>query len=233
MIYLGHKANLSYLNYKNNYKQSLLEGNAAISEQLKQKYYEQRQARNLFYAGAGVFYLASIADALLVYNKNNHSPATATILSTVVPGLGQIYNEKYWKVPVVYGGLSTFYFMVDWNNRGYKRFKKAYALQIDAVSNNTHSEFEELQNGTWVKIRSDEEVKLIKDSYRRYRDLSALGFAFVYILNIVDANVDANLYDWDVSDDLSLRVEPNYNSVNFGASNTTASVFGLSCKITF
>jgi len=233
MLYFGSNANKSYIKYKDEYKQSLSLGNPNASEKLMMKYYEQRQIRNQFYAGATVFYLASVADALLVYNKEKHSPATATILSTIVPGLGQMYNGKYWKVPVVYGGLSTMYFMVDWNNRGYKRFKKAL-LYVTDDDPDTHSEFATMNSdGVLVEQRSEDELRLIQNSYRRYRDLTALGFVFTYVLNIIDANVDANLYDWDVSDDLSLRVEPNLNSINFGAVNNTEPVFGLSCKITF
>lgn len=224
MLYLASDANNSYLKYKKDYKQSLTLGNVAISEFLKQKYTEKKQARNLCYAGAGAFYLASVVDALMVYNKDQHSPAAATIFSTLVPGLGQVYNQKYWKVPVVYGLLSTGYFLVDWNNRGYQRFKKAllYATDDDPA---TIDEF----NGQ----RSSDELRLIKNSYRRYRDLCFLGTTFAYILNIIDANVDANLYDWDVSNDLSLKFEPSLNSINLASENSGQPAFGLSCKITF
>jgi len=187
-------------------------------EFFKERYTKMKHTRNLYYAGVGAFYIASVVDAVLVYNKNSHSPATASILSTLVPGLGQVYNKKYWKVPIVYGGLSTLYFMVDWNNRRYLRFKNAS---------------KQYPNDEFNGVRTRDELNIYRDSYRKNRDVCFLGFIGVYVLNILDANVDANFYDWNVDDNLAFRIEPTIINDNFASINYTQPAFGLSCKFNF
>lgn len=131
-----------------------------------------------------------------------HSPRKATLLSVAVPGLGQAYNKKYWKIPVIYGlaGLMT-YFIVD-NNKQYTIYKTAYSVRLDGDPA-TIDKFE----GTY----RDEDLKTLKDYYRRNRDLSIIALGMTYILNIVDAAVDAHLYYFDVSDDLSMKIQPAVN----------------------
>jgi hypothetical protein len=216
MLYLGLNANQTYKEYKSEYDN--LSDMTWNKEQYKKRYVEMRQTRNLYLAGAGAFYLASVVDALLVYEKDTHSPAKATILSTIVPGMGQVYNKKYWKVPIVYGGLTTFYFMASWNNRGYVRYRNELQTLIDEGSKDTQKK---------------EMYRLYKDSYRRNRDVCILCFSAMYILNILDANVDANLYDWNVDDNLSFRVEPSLINTNLASGLSTPPAIGLSCKFNF
>lgn len=221
MAYQGYQMNSDLKKWQKQYLS--LPADDPNRESFKIKATEYRQSRNLYYAAATAFYIASVSDAVLVYNKSKHSPAAATILSTLVPGMGQAYNGAYWKIPIIYGGLSTFYFMVDWNNRGYNRFKTALFKLIDGDPT-TVDEF----NGT----RSSEELRYYMDSYRRNRDLSALGFAAVYILNIIDANVDGHLHDWNVDDNLSFRVEPSVFNASQNYTQTNPA-FGLTCRVTF
>jgi hypothetical protein len=128
-----------------------------------------------------------------------HSPRKATIYSAILPGLGQAYNKKYWKMPVIYGiaGVLT-YFVVD-NNKEYAHYKKAYKWRLD----NDPSTIDQ-----YVNTYTDEDLRILKNYYRRNRDLSYIGLGLTYMLNIVDAAVDAHLFYFDVSDDLSLRIEP-------------------------
>ena len=217
MLYMGINANKTY--QRNFSVYSNIDPSSINREKYKQRFTQAKQNRNLYLAGAGAFYIASVIDALTVYNKYEHSPATATILSTILPGAGQVYNKKYWKVPAVYGLLGTFYFLVDWNNRGYIRFKRAIRLGPEL------NEF-----GT---LRTMEELKLYRDLYRKNRDLSFVGLIGVYILNIVDANVDGNLYDWNVNDELSFHVEPTIINNNFATIVYTQPAFGLTCKFNF
>lgn len=222
MLYLAVDANKTYHRYKRDYLN--LDPNSTEKEAYEERYTKMKLNRSLYYAGAGAFYVASVVDALLVYNKDKHSPAAATIFSTIVPGMGQVYNKKYWKVPIIYGGLSTMIFIVDWNNRGYQRFKKAVKLVSDD-NPDTVDEFK----GT----RTLSELTLYENSYRRSRDIAFVGLIAVYVLNIIDANVDANLYDWNVNDDLSLRIEPTIVNNNFAFESASTPAFGLSCKINF
>lgn len=216
MLYLGINSNKTYKRYLTEYND--LDPAALSRESYEQRFTKEKRNRNLYFAGAGAFYIASVIDALAVYNKNEHSPATATILSTVLPGAGQVYNKMYWKVPAVYALLGTFYFLVDWNNRGYIRFKRAIRLR---------------PNDEFAGARSEAELKLYRDIYRKNRDVSFLGLIGVYVLNIIDANVDGNLYSWDVSDDLSFRVEPSIINNNFASTPYTQPAFGLTCKFNF
>jgi len=129
--------------------------------------------------------------------KPAHSPTKASIMSAIVPGLGQIYNKKYWKVPVIYAVGGYLGYAVYYNHTQYIRFRNDYKYLTDDDPN-TVDEF----NG---EVPADQ-LKYVKDQYRRQRDLSFMGLAVWYVLNIVDASVDANLYDFDVSDDLSFKL---------------------------
>ncbi len=218
MLYMGIKTNNSYKGYLSDYNNLPSTSSETELNYYKKRYLIERRTRNFYLAGAGAFYIASVIDALLVYNKEQHSPATATILSTVLPGAGQVYNKKTWKVPIIYGGLTTMVFIVDWNNRGYVKMKRA-------IRQYPNDEF----NG----LRTEEELKLYRDIYRKNRDLAFMGLIGVYVLNIIDANVDAHFYDWNVNDDLSFRVEPTVINNNFASTNYSMPAFGLSCTFNF
>lgn len=127
-----------------------------------------------------------------------HSPSKATLLSTFLPGAGQIYNKKYWKVPFVYGGLVAFGIAIKNNSDDYELYREAYVYKIDDDST-TIDNFADL---------SAEIIKSRRDIYRRNRDLSIISLSLVYILQVVDAHVDAHLFTFDVDDNLSLHVAP-------------------------
>ncbi len=216
MLYMGIRTNSTYKSYLSDYNH--LPSTSTELDYYKKRYLIQKRNRNIYLASAGAFYIASVVDALVVYNKNQHSPTTATILSTILPGAGQVYNRKAWKVPVIYGALSTMIFIVDWNNRGYVKMKRA-------IRQYPNDEF----NG----LRTTEELKLYRDIYRKNRDLAFAGLLGVYALNIIDANVDAHFFDWNVSDDLALRIEPTIINNNFATNDYTLPAFGLSCSFNF
>ncbi len=128
-----------------------------------------------------------------------HSPRTATIMSACLPGLGQVYNHKIWKVPIVYAALGTCGYFIANNNSLYLQYKNAY---LDRYNNdpNTVDPYPYL---------SDQQLRDAQDYYRRYRDLNVVLIALAYTLNVIDANVDAHLFSFDVSDDLTLRLSPS------------------------
>ena len=138
-----------------------------------------------------------------------HSPTKAALLSAVFPGLGQIYNKKYWKLPIVYAGIgiSTYFFI--YNQRNYKLYyeglvnysnsRKPYAVLDLPLVNQPYI----MNTG-----RIDEALNFYTDMFRRNRDWSFIFLAGTYVLGIVDAAVDAYLFDYDISDDLSVRLEP-------------------------
>lgn len=185
--------------------------------------------RQQIYAGLAIAtYIYFIGDAAVNYTTNDVSKVKkATTLSTICPGAGQIFNKSYWRVPIVIGGLASTIYTIDWNNRGYKRFKTAYTLCVDYKNNP-----EKYPNGSPDEFRgaySDTFLKNLKDSYRRNRDLCILLTAGVYILQIIDAHVDAHLQDYDISDDLSMNFEPyvDYTAV------ATKPAFGVSLNLKF
>lgn len=150
--------------------------------------------------------------------KPVHSPKKAAIMSACLPGLGQIYNRKYWKVPVIYAGLGTFGYLTYYMHTQYSDFKTAYVFRTDGDSN-TVDDLPEYSEG---------QLKENVDFYRRYRDMNAVIAAAFYALNIIDATVDAHLFTFDVSDNISFRIRPSVNYSFFQRKMTTQ--FGLSLK---
>ena len=128
-------------------------------------------------------------------------PKKAGLYSAILPGSGQVYTKKYWKVPVIYGGLITSAYYINESNDLYQLYKSTYLNRINGM---TTDEFQ----GTY----SDSDLKTLTDHYRRNREVSALLFTLTYVLNIVDASVNAHLFDYDVSEDLSLHIQPVYFS---------------------
>lgn len=128
-----------------------------------------------------------------------HSPVKASIYSAILPGAGQFYNHKYWKIPVIYGAMAGLGYLAKTNNSRYTDFKTAYRYRIDGDSGTTDN---------YTDIYTDNDLKLLRDYYRRNRDLSLIFIGLFYVLNIVDASVDAHLYYFDISDDLSLNLAP-------------------------
>lgn len=139
------------------------------------------------------------------------SPTTAVWRAAIFPGLGQIYNRKYWKLPIVYGGFMALTYAVSWNGKYYREYSVAYR---DLMDNNpeTNSYLNFLRPGvsesTYSKEWLQKTFKRKNDYYRRNRDLSIIGMLGVYLVSILDAYVDAQLYDFDISPDLSFHIEP-------------------------
>lgn len=137
-------------------------------------------------------------NALSPERKRKHSPNKAMIFSAVLPGLGQAYNKKYWKIPIVYAGMGTTLYFFNYNNILHKEYKLAYVYKTDQDPNTID---------LFPHYTADD-VRELSSYYRRYRDLNIILTGLIYTLNIVDAYVDAQLVTFDVSDDLSFRVYP-------------------------
>lgn len=126
----------------------------------------------------------------------------ATIMSAVIPGLGQIYNKKYWKAPIVYAGLAGFGYLLIKNQDSLNKYTVALR---NAASTNTVTQ---ALNKTGYNT---DQLYTLKIQYRKYRDIGIIGCAIFYLVNIIDANVDAHLKTFDVSDNLSMRIKPFNN----------------------
>lgn len=158
-------------------------------------------------------------------------------LALVLPGAGQIYNRKYWKLPIIYGGFVGCAYAMSWNNQMYHDYSQAY-LDIMDDDPNTQSYNQFLHLGAQIDASNIERYKEIfrkrKDRYRRWRDMNMFVMIGVYAFSVIDAYVDASLSEFDISDDLSLRVEPTVINNNQRTRNPLrSSTLGLQCSLTF
>lgn len=154
-------------------------------------------------------------------NFIEHSPKKASILSALLPGAGQVYNKKYWKVPLVYGAIGTsLYFAFD-QKRQFDEFKEAYLFRVDDDATTNDDKY--------TGIYTDQNLLTLIEDRRRNRDLLFVLAGFSYMLNIVDAAVDAHLYYFDVNDDLEASFRPKVLYDPFNQQYTT----GIQLNIKF
>lgn len=171
-----------------------------------------------------------------------HSPHKATFYSAIMPGLGQAYNKKYWKMPIVYAAFGGVIYGIAFNTKYYNRYRRAHRDILLQDPGNTYYLHEDMRPGG---INSEEEMiaflsspsnaqwyetalKNKKQYYKKYRDLSYIGLGLVYVLNLVDASVDAHFKTFDVSNDLSMHFEPTVKPLYGGYSSV-----GLQVRFTF
>ena len=136
-----------------------------------------------------------------------YSPRKAIIRSAILPGWGQIYNKKHWKLPLVYGALGTTTYLFFRNLKQYKEAKEAYILATDNNPNND----EQIQQPYYTVKDQPERIRTFRNQVRQNVDYSVLFFIIFWGLNVADAAVDAHLKTFDVSDDLSLRIKPGFS----------------------
>lgn len=159
---------------------------------------------------------------------------TATWLALVIPGGGQIYNRKYWKLPIVYGGFVGCMYAYNWNGQMYKDYRQAY-LDIMDSDPNTDS-YKDFFRPGYNFDANKEYLKSVfkkrKDRYRRWRDLSIFAAIGVYAISVIDAYVDAQLSSFDIGDDINLTIEPQMTQGEDFLSRDK-NYYGLNCHITF
>jgi len=187
----------------------------------------------------------SAQDTILVSRPSRHTfiaePLRATMLAIALPGAGQIYNRKYWKAPFVYAGFGAILYFIRFNSKEYNIFMKGYQDFTDNIAATNsyvnlitnidpkdydpvlHPKTYDPSTASWIKERMLRQV----DYYKKYRDLSYIGIAAWYLYTILDANVDASLFNFDVSKDLDMKVEPVMLPLSGQAG------VGLSLKLTF
>ena len=164
------------------------------------------------------------------------NPQRAVWLALVIPGGGQIYNRKYWKLPIFYGGFLGCIYALTWNNMMYKDYSQAYLdIMDDDPGTASYNKF--LHLGRVIDDSNVERYKTIfksrKDKYRRWRDMSFFVMLGIYALSVIDAYVDAELSVFDISKDLSLKVEPAVIGNPMIENPIYASSLGVNCKLNF
>ena len=170
------------------------------------------------------------------WNTWRPNPKRALWLALVLPGAGQIYNRKYWKLPIIYGGFMGCIYALTWNNMMYKDYSQAY---LDIMDNDpgTASYNKFLHLGVEINDKNMERYKQLfksrKDKYRRWRDLSFFVMLGVYAISVIDAYVDAELSEFDISKDLSLKVSPAVIPNHSGGNPLQAQSLGVNCSLNF
>ena len=141
-------------------------------------------------------FLSSNSNAQEVYK----SPKKAALFS-LIPGGGQIYTKKYWKVPIIYSALATSGFFIHDNNKNYKHYRDTYLNRLDGIGDDINY--------------TNSELITLKDYYKRNREISIMLFSLAYILNIVDASVNAHLFQYEIDENISLKIDPfSYDQFN-------------------
>lgn len=175
----------------------------------------------IMFAGAAAIYWGTLLDGVACFDKGRYpQPGKATLYSALVPGLGQVYNGDYWKIPIYWGGLIVSTHLYSVNNTNYKRYKRI------------HNEATTSEN--YEGSISAETALYYRNVFRRYRDYSMVAMLGFYLLQVIDANVFAYMHDFDVGDDLSMNISPTIispdNSYAFGP---TQNSFGVSIGLKF
>jgi hypothetical protein len=184
-----------------------------FTQRFNQQYFNYNQARPLDY-------LESKTDTS---SWSGHSPKKAALLA-MVPGFGQIYNRKYWKVPLVWGGLGVMSYYVVENNKEYQRFREGYIAKYENIEADSAIHIDKFPLYTLEQLKDD------KNLYWKKRDRMILFMAGFYIITIIDATVDAHLYSFDISDDLSMNVFPDIQLRN---SFSPTETYGVRFRLNF
>lgn len=174
------------------------------------------------FVGAGVTYWASLMDGVVSYRPDDYpSPGKATIYSILCPGLGQIYNKEFWKLPIYWGGMVASLYFFNLNKVNYDRFRSIYKEATES---------EHYEGPVTADV-----AKYYRDTYRRYRDYSILALAAVYLLQVIDANVFSYMHDFNVSDDIVMDVSPAVLApdYNFASTSDSPAAIGLKLGFTF
>ena len=213
-IGMGIKYNKQYKASKSAYELAL-EADPETTLTLDER---ARKMSTYMFASAGLIYWGTLMDEVVNYKKTIHNQAgKATIYSILVPGLGQAYNGEYWKIPIYWGCLVGSYHYWATNNKNYKRYKR---IHNEATA----------EDSTYEGIIPAERALYYRNVFRRFRDYSVVAIVGSYILQIVDANVFSYMQDFEVNDDLSMRVTPTliptYNEYALSPSGTGGWAFG-------
>jgi hypothetical protein len=190
---------------------------------LNRTVWDNTKVSNYCFAAAGLVYWGTLLDGVVNYPTDNpHHPGKAALYSVLCPGLGQAYNGEYWKIPIYWGALIGSVHYLNVNQMNYKRYKRIYIEASDPSS------------GYTGRISTDTAL-YYRDIYRRYRDYSILALAAFYLIQAVDANVFAFMQDFEVNDDLSMKISPAVITPDtaFALNSPAPSAVGLSLGIRF
>jgi hypothetical protein len=193
----------------------------SYSQEEKPQDKQPREEATLLQPGMDTTGMNFQIDSIYLDEKALNRPKKAAFLSAALPGLGQAYNNRYWKIPIVYGALGTIGYFIGWNNNKYQQYRNAYLLKKSFP-------VEELDDPLAINI-SEDNLQRGLDYYRRNRDFLMIILVGIYVIQILDAHIDAHLMDFDVSDNLSLRIEPGFEPQSLWTSRQ----YGLKLMLNF
>lgn len=165
------------------------------------------------------------ADTADTTGMEEHSPKKATYYSLALPGLGQAYNKKYWKIPVIYAGFGALVYFISFNTKEYHTYLDAFTYVLEEHEGPPPNQMVERYNSDLSKLRT------IKDYYRRNMELNYILTGALYILQVLDATVDAHFVEFDVSENLSLQVDPYFEPSIQLNNNASMAAKGISIKL--
>lgn len=212
--------------YRNKYKQSLDAYNAAYEADPMTTLTIDDKSRRMstyLFAGGALIYWGTMMDGVINFPTDSpHHPGKATLYSILMPGLGQAYNGEYWKIPIYWGVLAGTIHYYDANKTNYLRFKRIHNEATDPES-------------SYHESISAQTALYYRDVYRRYRDWSVVAIAAAYLLQVIDANVFAYMQDFEVNDDISMKISPAVITpdTQLALNTATPSAFGLSVGFRF
>jgi hypothetical protein len=221
ITYGGLAAGIGYgIHYRRQYNSSVRAYEAGNTLTIDN---DAKRISNLCFGGAALIYWSTLLDGTAFYKPTGHiNPGRSTIYSILLPGLGQAYNGEYWKVPIYWTCLGASWYFYTNNQLNYKRFKR---IHNEATTEGSG------YDGPYTA----ENALYYRNVYRRYRDYSFVALVGFYLLQVIDANVFAYMQDFELSDDLSIRMEPAViapdNAYAFGPAVTPA--FGMRLGLTF
>ena len=169
----------------------------------------------VFQPGMDTTGFSKLIDSVYIDETTLNRPKIAAFYSAALPGLGQIYNRSYWKLPIIFGGFATMGYFIDYNNKKYQQFRNAYLEKVSYPE-------DEWQDPLTLGLSKDNLQRGI-DYYRRNRDLLMVLLVGVYFIQVLDAHIEAHLMEFDISEDLSLNLSPNYQPPGY----MTAQEMGL------
>lgn len=209
--------------YRSQYTRSLAAYNAALELDPETPYTVNDHAKQMstyFFAGSALIYWATLMDGVVNFKSDRDPlPGRATLYSLLFPGLGQVYNHDYWKVPIYWGCLIGAYHYWALNKRNYLKYKNIY---LAATSG-------EQYDGPF----SAETALYYRDIFRRYRDYSVLAIAGFYLIQVIDANVFSYMNDFEVNEDISMHIRPTLITPDLQFASRPVNAVGISLGFTF